>query len=65
MELALMIEQCREEVRAMLMCANLNPRETGNSIYMQLAIAAERRMVEFERVRSALSSRERRLTDHD
>lgn len=32
-----------EEKRAMLECARLNPRETGNSIYMQMAIWADKK----------------------
>ena len=38
------IEQLEEEKRAMLECARLNPRETGNSIYTQLAIIADKKI---------------------
>ncbi len=39
-----LIEKLEEEKRAMLKCCRLNPRETGNSIYMQLAIIADKKI---------------------
>lgn len=39
-----LIEKYEEEKRAMLECARLNPREDGSSIYMQLAIMAEKKI---------------------
>jgi hypothetical protein len=38
-----LIEKYEEEKRVMLECARLNPREDGSSIYMQLAIAADKK----------------------
>ena len=38
-----LIEKYEHEKAAMLECARLNSRETGNSIYMQLAIIADKK----------------------
>jgi hypothetical protein len=47
-----LIDELEEEKRAMLECAFLNPRETGNSIYMQLAIIADKKIAELKARRS-------------
>jgi hypothetical protein len=38
------IAKLEKEKRVMLECANLSPRETGHSIYMQLAIIADKKI---------------------
>lgn len=38
-----LIEKYEEEKRVMLECVRLNPRENGSSIYMQMAIIADRK----------------------
>jgi hypothetical protein len=38
-----LIEKYEEEKRAMLECARLNPHEDGGSIYMQMAIMADKK----------------------
>lgn len=49
-----MIDRYEEEARAMLECARLNPREDGSSIYMQMAIMADRRAQALKRAINSL-----------
>lgn len=39
-----LIDKYEEEKRVSLECARLNPMETGNSIFMQMAIMADKKI---------------------